>query len=139
MSKLSKYITFSLFFLVLIIGGSLYYVFYSPHRNVETEVAIEISADSLFSTYVNGEEAANVLFLDKAIKLNGKVSDTSQTNLGQTVLIMETNNLMGSVVCTFSESIGKVLPSQKIILKGICYGFDGIDVKLGKCILLTKN
>lgn len=136
MAKISKYVVSTVIVLLTIIAGIYFYIFNSPHRDVKNEDALIITADSLYTIYSNNEDGGNALFLDKTLQVTGEILDTLHNNIGQSVLLLKVNSELSSVVCTFTESIDNFIPSQIIIVKGICSGYDGIDVKVGKCMLV---
>ena len=90
MSRMKK-ILFAFIAIAIIVLGGYYYVFvYSKehHRNVQSENAIIIQADSLSAAYQQNEKNANSLYLNKAVEVSGKILSIAKNQEGKTTLII---------------------------------------------------
>jgi uncharacterized protein (UPF0333 family) len=115
-----------LIFAIIIIaaGGVYYYVFvYSKnhHRDVQSEVAIVVSAEDLTKAYDTNEKDANAKYLDKAVQVSGPIieieGDTIIT-IGKTdaftnvEIYLKSNtpvvNKIGDIITVKGKLIGKL-------------------------------
>ncbi len=116
---------------VLIVGGIgilgaagvVYYVYNKPHRDVTSEKGVQLSAQNLYDAFRTNEDAANKLYLDKAIELNGEVADVSTNQDGKVVVNFKTSDPLFVINCTFKDNPGTLSPGQNITFKGICTGY----------------
>ncbi|MDG1038827.1 MAG: hypothetical protein P8O89_07785, partial [Polaribacter sp.] len=83
--------------------------------------------------------AANKLYLEKIIKINGTISELN-IEKERGIITLKTRDNFGSVLCHLSEGGMKKMKSlkvgQTITLKGICTGFL-MDVILVKCEIIS--
>ena len=129
-----KLILFTLLGLLLIGLAAFYYVFNKPHRSVENEEAIQVSANQLFGDYQKDEQAANKTYLDKAIEVKGEVVEIKKNQEGRPVVVLKSADPFFGVVCTLKEDAGVVKPGEQVVVKGLCSGFSS-DVVLRDCII----
>ena len=125
MSSIKK-IFFAFVAIVIIALGSYYYVFvYSKehHRNIQSENAIIIQADSLSAAYQLNEKNANNLYLNKAVEVSGKILSIAKNQEGKTTLIIGSSDAFSNVSVTLNTT---QLLNQKvgetITIKGVCTG-----------------
>ena len=125
MSRIKK-ILFAFIAIAIIALGGYYYVFvYSKehHRNVQSENAIIIQADSLSAAYQQNEKNANNLYLNKAVEVSGKILSISKNQEGKTTLIIGSADAFSNVSVTLnttqplSQKVG-----ETITIKGVCTG-----------------
>jgi uncharacterized membrane protein len=107
---------------VLGVAYSLY-TWYKPHRDVQDETAVKVTAQAIFDAYK--------LYLDKAVVVSGEVSNVKTNQEGKTVVVIKTSDPMFGVQCTMKES-STVKPGELVELKGICTGYL-MDVVLTDC------
>jgi hypothetical protein len=103
---------------------------------VTKEKGIQITAAAIFDSFSNNEQSANVQFLNKAIEVNGKVSDVKKNQAGETVVYLQSDDPVFGVNCTFKQDPGTITKGSTITFKGICTGYlsdviinEGIMVK----------
>ncbi len=119
-----KKIIFALFITGIVTAGAVVlYVYLKPHRDVTQEKGVQLSAQKLFDAFKANETEANTKYLDKAIELNGEVSDITTNQDGKTVVNFKTNDPLFVINCTFKTNPGELKPGQTIIFKGICTGY----------------
>ena len=125
MSNLKK-ILFAFIAIVILALGGYYYVFvYSKehHRNVQSENAIIIQADSLSAAYQQNEKNANNLYLNKAVEVSGKILSIAKNQEGKTTLIIGSSDAFSNVSITLNttqplnQKVG-----ETITIKGVCTG-----------------
>jgi co-chaperonin GroES (HSP10) len=124
--------------LVLAAGAAIYayYLWNKPPETAADKKPISVlSADSLMSEFKTDETAAwNKYKGDQVIQVSGKITDVKIDSV--TTLLLETQDIMGVISCTFAidQPITKKI-GDNIELKGICAGFN-MDVELRQCVLV---
>ncbi len=120
--------------LLAIGGGTAYFMWNKPHRNVDNEKAIVVDARQLFNEYNTNEADANKKYLNKALEVSGQVLTIDTNQDGQPYLVLQTDDLMSGIMCTMRSGDMKAGVGQSVTIKGFCSGFVG-DVKLTDCII----
>lgn len=122
--------------LIILSGlGYAYYMWNKPARDVAEEKGIQITAVAIFDSFSNNEQSANVQFLNKAIEVNGKVSDVKKNQAGETVVYLQSDDPVFGVNCTFKQDPGTITKGSIITFKGICTGYLS-DVILNEGIIV---
>jgi hypothetical protein len=120
-----------------IIGAFIFYrTWYKPHRNVNDEKALVVTAQTILEAYTTDEQKANSLYLDKAIAVQGDVSEVTKTPQGKTVISLKTSDPMAGIRCTMKEN-ATVAVGENVTIKGICTGYL-MDVTLVDCYVSGK-
>lgn len=123
--------------LVIGIGAFIGYRMYNkPHRAVEDEEAIAVTAAELFQAFETDEAAANEQYLDKVLAVTGKVSESYINQDGRTVILLSTDNLMYGIQCTLERNYTSA-PGSMLTIKGICTGYLS-DVILVRAVVVEK-
>jgi hypothetical protein len=125
MKKMSK-IIIALAFLALAVSGGYYYVFvYSKnhHRNIQSEKSVSIQADSLSVQYQSDEAKANILYLNKVLRITGTILSIGKDQTGKITLMMGKADAFSNVSVTLTQTN----PIQQkvgdtISIKGVCTG-----------------
>ena len=106
--------------------GVYYYVFVysSQHRRqVQSEIGIVITADSLVAKYQIDEKLANSLYLNKAVVVTGVLLSIDKNQEGKTTLVLGRSDSFSNVSVTM---ISTAPITQKvgtpITIKGLCTG-----------------
>ena len=128
-----------IFITAILLAGISYgiYVWNEPHRNVNNESGIEISAAAIFDSFSINETRANQLYLDKAIQVTGEVADYKKNQAGETVVYLKTSDPVFGVNCTFKNDPGLLEKGAVITFKGICTGYLS-DVIINQGIIVKK-
>ena len=106
--------------------GVYYYVFVysSQHRRqVQSEIGIVITADSLVAKYQADEKLANSLYLNKAVVVTGKLLSIDKNQEGKTTLVIGRSDSFSNVSVTMISTAAitqKV--GESITIKGLCTG-----------------
>ena len=119
---------------VLILAAISYglYVWNKPQRDAADEKAIVVTAVAIFDDYTKDETNANKLYLDKAIQVNGEITEYKKNHDGEAVVYLKTNDPVFGVNCTFKEDPGTLENGSIITFNGICKGFTGdVVIKQG--------
>ncbi len=108
------------------------YVMYKPHRDINRETPVIITAVDLVEAYRKDEADANRRFLDKVLQVAGTVDGTETDNDGRTVVILSGTTPMSDVRCTLQKNI-TAESGTEMTLKGRCTGYLS-DVILVDCL-----
>ncbi|MEO7310607.1 MAG: hypothetical protein ABIX01_09425 [Chitinophagaceae bacterium] len=110
--------------LLLVVAGMAlaWYIWNKPHRNVEQEDGIAVSAKELVKAYDSSEAKANILYLDKAISVSGTVAQTGLNQDSFPTITLSSGNAMRSVYCTLKRNVARPAVGTQTIIKGICTG-----------------
>ena len=106
--------------------GVYYYVFVysSQHRRqVQSEIGIAITSDSLVAKYQADEKLANSLYLNKAVVVTGNLLSIDKNQEGKTTLVIGRTDSFSNVSVTMSSNLPiaqKV--GESITIKGLCTG-----------------
>ena len=106
--------------------GIYYYVFVysSQHRRqVQSEIGIAITSDSLVAKYQADEKLANSLYLNKAVVVTGNLLSIDKNQEGKTTLVIGRTDSFSNVSVTMSSNLPiaqKV--GESITVKGLCTG-----------------
>ena len=106
--------------------GVYYYVFVysSQHRRqVQSEIGIVITSDSLVAKYQADEKLANSLYLNKAVVVTGNLLSIDKNQEGKTTLVIGRSDSFSNVSITMSSNLPiaqKV--GESITIKGLCTG-----------------
>lgn len=124
---------------ILLLFGIIYgiYEWNKPMRDVSDEKAISISANALYNDYVMDEAASNTKYLNKALEVNGKVTDVKKNDAGATFVILQSADPMFGVNCTFKDEPTGIAVGQTITIKGFCTAYLD-DVIINQAILINQ-
>lgn len=109
---------------VFTLGSVVAYRLYNkPHRSVEEEPYVSVSAYELFSAFEANEAEANKRFLDKVVQVDGTVSEILSNQDGESVLLLKTGDPLFGISCTIKGGIADIKPGTPVKVKGICTGY----------------
>ena len=106
--------------------GVYYYVFVysSQHRRqVQSEIGIVITSDSLVAKYQADENLANSLYLNKAVVVTGNLLSIDKNQEGKTTLVIGKSDSFSNVSVTMistapiTQKVG-----ESVTIKGLCTG-----------------
>ena len=106
--------------------GVYYYVFVysSQHRRqVQSEIGIVITSDSLVAKYQADEKLANSIYLNKAVVVTGNLLSIDKNQEGKTTLVLGRADSFSNVSVTMistapiTQKVG-----ESITIKGLCTG-----------------
>lgn len=133
---MKKYLPYLLFLLVCTV---IYLFLKKPgERSMRrTPADATVEAPTLFNEFYNDEAAANENYLNKVVKLTGKVKTSSKDKDGLPELELESGSPLGTIRCAFDpRSDHRRRPFEQgeaVQLKCICTDFYR-DVKLVRCV-----
>ena len=106
--------------------GIYYYVFVysSQHRRqVQSEIGIVITSDSLVAKYQADEKLANSLYLNKAVVVTGNLLSIDKNQEGKTTLVIGRSDSFSNVSITMSSNLPIAQKiGESITIKGLCTG-----------------
>jgi len=124
---MKKIIQYILAIIIVVAIGGYYYVFIyakNHHRNVQTETAITILADSLSSQFQADEKKANSLYLNKAIIVKGTVLSVEKNQQAQVMIMLGNAGSFSNVSVTMAANTTApiITVGETITIKGVCTG-----------------
>jgi tRNA_anti-like len=117
-------------------GFYAYQQWNKPHRDGNAAADVSLSATELFTAFSTNEATANPKYLDKNIKVCGKVLQDAITTDGSTTVQLETGDAIGVVLCELDAATKQSLvytKGQDVCFKGLCSGYTS-DVVLSRCV-----
>ncbi len=118
----------------LLVAGVVWFALYMPHRNIQREPSVVVTARELTRAYQQDETAANRRFLDKAVEVTGIVGDVETDSEGRTIVVLSGIDPLTAVRCTLLEN-KKIDRQTTVTLKGKCTGYLS-DVILIDCVAI---
>lgn len=97
------------------------------------KASVSLTAISLYTQYQKDETAANTLFLEKVIAVDGEVLDVTKTDSTLSIQLKGGDN--GGINCSI-RNIPNTIPKKgsRVTIKGKCSGFL-MDVNLVDCVM----
>ena len=126
MNKKFNIIIFSIVAIIVVTFAGYYYVMHGGARNLSNEeTTYTISSKNITDQFAANVDASNKKYLDKAIAINGIV-----TNVNGKEVILD-----NSIICNLKEVDASIQKNQKVTLKGRVVGYDDLmgEIKLDQC------
>lgn len=122
-------------------GGFAWWVYHKPHRNINNEVAVKATTNTLLDAFKQNEKTASTQYIDKVLELSGTVKEASKNEAGNWVVNIENNAHTGSITVAFSTLQDSLQPFDSITYKGICAGYfpDDNNIVINEAVLLFKG
>ena len=141
---MKTWLKWSLGFIVtigIIGGGFAWWVYHKPHRNINNEVAVKVSANILLDAFKQNEKTASTQYTDKVLELSGTVKEASKNEAGKWVVNIENATHTGSITVAFSSLQDSIQPFDSISYKGICAGYfpEDNNIVINEALLLFKG
>ena len=143
-----KIIFFSILGVAAIGGAIAYYLYNKGPIDVKNATGIKIDAVELYQTFSKDSIAAKKKFIggagsDKILEVSGIVTQVSQNQQNQAIILLQTGEETASINCTLEGSAQTTKEGDKVTIKGICKGMGesvpemGVfgDVYLSRCYL----
>ncbi len=113
--------------IIAAIAFSIYYYIFvyssNNHRQVQSEIGIVITSDSLVAKYQADEKLANSLYLNKAVVVTGNLLSIDKNQEGKTTLVLGRADSFSNVSVTMiSNSPLTQKVGESITIKGLCTG-----------------
>jgi len=144
MKKSVKYLLIAVIAGVLIAGSVVLYMFNMPHRDVQGEDAKYIvEAENFVNEFMTNLNESNAKYLNNVVIVSGTVSEISEDQLKQKVVLLKTDK--AGVNCTFTTEINKnaegLSVGDKVKIKGIVRmgaSYDE-DIDMAEYAILEKS
>lgn len=122
-------------------GGFAWWVYNKPHRNINNEVAVKVSVNTLLDAFKQNEKTASTQYTDKVLELSGIVKEASKNEAGKWVVNIENGAHTGSITVAFSALQDSLQPFDSIAYKGICAGYfpEDNNIVINEAVLLFKG
>ncbi|HTO15011.1 MAG TPA: hypothetical protein VLZ83_04535 [Edaphocola sp.] len=127
----------TLILIALSVIAVVYYIMNKPHKDINNETTINITAVQLFNEFTTNESAANAKYLNKALEVNGIIIVVAENQDNEQYIVLKTNDEMYGIMCTLRHKNINSFVGDNVNIKGYCSGFAG-DVKLTDCVLTNK-
>jgi hypothetical protein len=108
---------------IAIVVVIIYRQYNKPHRSVDDEKAMRVTAADLYQSFNADESRANQLYLDKAVEVNGIVDQIITNQDKKTVVILRSGNPTAGVACTLDAFAAVIRIGDTASIKGICTGY----------------
>ena len=108
---------------MVVLALAAYKMYTKPHRSVEAENAIVITATDLFDAFEKDEPLANKIYLNKVLEVTGRVSEVSENLDEKKIIVLETSHMIFGVRCTMADSAVSLPVGAQATIKGICTGY----------------
>jgi len=134
----------ALLIFILVIAAGLYiwfFVYNKPHTDFErSKPEYVITAKKLFNDFTTN---SNVDYTGKVVKISGTAQQIEDADTLVTVVFVFNEGMFGSegIRCSFipkyNGQLRKIEFPSPLILKGFCPGYNGTDVILEHCSLIS--
>jgi type II secretory pathway pseudopilin PulG len=121
-----------------------FFVYNKPHRNYETaKVDFTLPAQMCYNQYANGADEANQ-YIDKVLQIDGIPSSIESTDSTVIIVFAYNSGMFGdegvrcSVLPDYQDKAKKLKLDKRVVVKGYCAGYNGTDVILEYCSLITQ-
>lgn len=115
----------------MITGIIGFYNFNKEAPDVSHATALQLSATDLYSSFSKDTVAAKRMHLQKVLEVYGEVTNLSQNQQHQSIILLKTDTDGASINCTMEGSSQSIKKGDKISIKGICNGMGQGDADLG--------
>lgn len=122
-------------------GGIALYMFNKPHKNIEeTKADVSLPAQELVQHFIDNEDEANILYLNKVIEVSGTLVsiDYNSSGKGMITLVQQEDGLSAAFdsvyVVGHLDFFRELAPGVEVKVKGRCDGYMMLNgVSLNKC------
>ena len=135
MNKNFKYIITVLLILLVTASAVGYFMWNKPQRNVENEKGIQVTAVQLVKEFQANEADANKKYLDKAIQVNGTITEVKNNQDGKSTITLASDDAFTGVFCTLKANAANLNAGSVVTIKGICSGMLS-DVRLSEAVVV---
>ena len=137
MKSMKKYILLGILIIILVGGGTGYYMFNKKVPTLEnTTPDFVISANDLFNEFENDETKALLKYENKIIEVTGNIVSVNNNEKDSNITLEAELAMIGGINCSFKHKQDKeIIKSSTVTIKGKCQGFL-MDVILNNCQLI---
>ena len=140
-----KTILYSFITVIVILAGLCFFAFREYNRKhvdvAEKPAAYTLSSADFIKAFSTDEKAANSLYLDKVVAINGTVKSVDKDERSSITVILNDAGSMSSVRCSIdsmhNEETENLVSGSKVTVKGVCTGYNA-DELLGSDVILNR-
>lgn len=127
-------------FICALVGAAIgIYLWNKPHKKVESEKGITVTAVALCKAFSNNKDTASTMYLNKALEVTGEVADINLNQDGGKMIILKSDDPILAVQCTLRDKDINVEKGTTIKVKGYYSDFSDITgVLLTDCVLIKE-
>ena len=129
--KTRKTILFSVLIILLAAAGVAYYMYNKGPVNVKNASGKKVMATELYKTFSTDSITAKKQYLEKILEVGGIVTQLSQNQQNQAVVLLKTTSDGAFVNCTLEGPVNGTKEGDTIKIKGICSGIGEGDADMG--------
>lgn len=129
--KTKKIILLSTLAAILAVAAIGYYFYNKGPLDVKGANGKKVSATELYKTFGTDSLSAKKQFLEKILEVSGTVTQVSQNQQNQAIVLLKTGVDGASVNCTLEGPVDGVKEGDTIYIKGICSGMGEGDADMG--------
>lgn len=145
--KRKKIIYRSIMIAILLILGVGYYAYKEYNRKnidiAEAKPSYVMSEMELIKEFSQDQNSSNKKYLGKLMELSGNIKKIDTDENGFHTIILGSSVNMSSVRCSIDSSFNSeahdLTVGSKIIIKGICTGYNADDLGLGSDVILNRS
>ena len=126
-----KTIIYSLLGLVAIAAAMAYYLYNKGPVDVKNANGIKVVATELYDAFAKDSVAAQKNYSNKILETSGIVTQVSQNQQNQAIVMLKTNEGGAFVNCTMEGPATAIKEKESVIIKGICTGMGMGDKDMG--------
>lgn len=108
----------------------------------EQKANYSLKQEELFTAFSTDEKAATQKFGGKVIEVSGTVKTVETDDQGFSTIVLGDSSSLSSIRCSIDSTVTQTALSlqsnTKIIIKGICTGYNADELGLGADILLNR-
>lgn len=129
--KTGKSILLAVLIVLLATAAVAYYFYNKGPVDVKNTSGKKVIAIELYKTFNTDSVTAKKQFLEKILEVAGTVTQVSQNQQNQAVILLKTSTEGAYVNCTLEGSVNGIKEGDNITIKGICSGIGEGDADLG--------
>ena len=140
----TKYIIFSILFLILVGAGIGLKMFFKPHADInKLDAEFKVEATKLLDEFQKEENASTTKYSEKVLEINGKLVAKNKLPNGTDLLILEDE--MAGISCQLDSSwstanqsvIQALVTGNPVTVKGVCKGYL-MEIKVSPAVVISK-
>ena len=121
-----------------------FFVYNKPHRNYQTaEVDFTLPAQMCYNQYANRADEA-IQYTGKVLQIDGIPSSIEKTDSTVIIVFAYNTGMFGdegircSVLPDYQDKVEEIKLMKQVVMKGYCAGYNGTDVILEYCSIITQ-
>jgi hypothetical protein len=141
-----KTVRYSFIIVVVVIIGVMFFAYREYNRKqkdvADISAAYTLTSEEIILAFSSDEKASNAKYLDKVLAVQGTVKSIDKDDHGFRTVVLGDTTSMSSVRCSMdsshNEEAAKLQAGNRVIVKGICTGFNA-DELLGSDVILNRG